>query len=272
MKKILCIFGVLASITSATTSAYFGINSSNSIVDNFAKSHNQEKTDVSIQLSNYFEYASDNQFNLARNISTFDDTFVLDYIEYENNFLFINFERMEENVASSNELISILKQDEFSYQLNNAFQLGMFEYIGNGVVYVPYEEKAQLNIFQKEMQKNDNRLSRNNINWDLSPVPGGRWTTRWFWFGTFEIDLNNSMARSLTSFLGASALSVNNRTMHAKLLTVFPGVGVIIVRILKVIAAYLILIANRFREVNVGRGVTFRVTIILVHNIRARQI
>ena len=270
MKKILCIFGAVASITSATSSAYFGINSSNFIVDNFTESHNQEKSNISIQLSNYFEHVSDKQFNYARNISTFNDTFVLDYIEYENNFLFINFERLEENIASSNELISILKQDEFSYQLNSAFQLGMFEYVGNGVGHIPYEEKAQLNTFQKEMQKNDNRLSRNNTSWDLSPINGGRWFTRWFWFGTFEIDLNNSMTRSLISFLSATALIVNNRTVQTKLLTVFPKVGAIIIIILKVIATYLILIANRFREVNVGRGITFRVTIIFVHSIRAR--
>jgi len=266
MKKLLCIFSSVAIITSTVSSAYFGVN-----LNNFNENQKQDKIDISTQLTNYFESASNNHSNsnITRNISTFDDTFVLNYIEFENNFLFINFERLRENIDVSDELISILEQDEFSHQLNDAFQLGLFEYTGSAVVYVPYEEEKTISC-----HLNFNEIQNGSLLRNLSQRIGGRIFTRWFWFGTFEVQLNNASTQNLINILNNVIVGMDLTVRILDFLSiVLRGVGQLITGIiaivLSILSLYLSSVSPRIENINNGNGIFFRVTIIIVHSMRA---
>gem|GEM_PF-1319564 len=164
MKKLLCIIGITTTVVSTTSSMYFGMNSSNSKIN----IGNRNKKEISVKLSDFFERTKSIDLiqSKTRTVNKdLDDSFVLDYIEYdyESSFLFLNLEDMKDD-GFNGELISILQLDEFSYELNLAFRQGMFEYNENGIVYLPYEEMTILEEF-KIKEKHDNmNISRNSRN------------------------------------------------------------------------------------------------------------
>jgi len=204
MKKLLCIIGITTTVVSTTSSMYFGMNSSNSKIN----IGNRNKKEISVKLSDFFERTKSIDLiqSKTRTVNKdLDDSFVLDYIEYdyESSFLFLNLEDMKDD-GFNGELISILQLDEFSYELNLAFRQGMFEYNENGIVYLPYEEMTILEEF-KIKEKHDNmNISRNSRN--SSQNISIRIFTRWFWFGVFRVELNNVAIQFINNnfTLGAS--------------------------------------------------------------------
>jgi len=146
MKKLLSFFGVVSVSVSASTSLYFGLNSNNLInrtIDNsIEKISKQEEPEIVNQLSNYFE----NTINQSRTIDSIENTdLVLKYINYDhkNSLLFLNLNEMRD-AKISEKLISILNTEEFIYHINAFFRDGIFDYVDNRLVYVPYIVESEL--------------------------------------------------------------------------------------------------------------------------------
>lgn len=253
MKKLLCIIGITATIASTTSSMYFGINSNNLRIN--VESGN--KQEISTKLSDFFERTKNTDLIQSRTRAVnkdLDDSFVLDYIEYdyESSFLFLNLEDMKED-GVNRELISILQLDEFSYELNLAFQQGLFEYVGNRVVYVPYEEIAKIEKLNLNNQDdislflNARNSSQNN--------PSIRIFTRWFWFGVFRIELNNAIIQEINEiiFLARPLTAVLNLI----LVLLGPAVATfhIVVKILTRYVMVIMWFINNTNERNNRRGV-----------------
>jgi|GEM_PF-4100973 len=134
MKKFLCIFASSLLIASAISSATlrFGENTKHLV-----ESENFELSDISIRLSDIFE-----NNNLTRTLNNYSvsDNFVLDYI-YKNstddrlNIDIISLTDSYNNVCDN--LIEILKSEDFLIEINNSFTNGDF-YFSEGTFTYDY--------------------------------------------------------------------------------------------------------------------------------------
>jgi len=159
----------------------------------------------------------------------------------------------------NSELIFIFKTYEFNEQLNIAFHQGIFAYVNNRFVYVPYEEEvANLDLnFNKIIDELISmRLQRNIFQRAQASMH-----TRWFWFETYRAEFNNEATQILTT-----SLTIINTVsgIMAKFIKLIPIVGTIVSRIIRVIVHYLTIMKVRFIIANRGNGVYFWVTMLIV--------
>lgn len=268
MKKLLCFFGVASISISASTSLYFGLASTNltsrTINNSIEEISTQKEPEIVNQLSNYFE----NTINQSRSIDSIENTdLVLEYIDYdhENSLLFLNLNALR-NARISEELISILNTEEFIYHINISFQNGIFDYVDNRLVYVPYIVENELLEMNLKLQ-NESDLITSSRNSRSAGVVWTRAETRWWWFGRWSVELNNAATQRLIMSLDAWA---NVTDILSELLLLIPKAGPILSAILGIISLYISILNIAISSINRNNGIIIRATFVVVHNISAR--
>ncbi|QEH61666.1 hypothetical protein SCHIN_v1c04690 [Spiroplasma chinense] len=277
MKKILSFFSVLAIGASSTSLALSSVkNRDIASVDTFTKEYERG---ISEELTDYFELnnlenekVNDSKKNFDLNIYNYSSKMtkhklidnyeiVLNYFNYDSKLeeIYVDFEKMYSNNEDNN-LIKLLKTEEFKYGVNEAFKNEIFIYQDGLVQYTPYLENVYY-ISSEDSLKN--LASTNNFRSN-----GYKMTsyTKWYWFGTYKSTFNNALTLKVIELL---KMGVSVAGLVSLLSFVMPLVGSVIKTIIRVIASYLKYLTIIFLDANKGRGVYFWHTFIVVWYVRS---
>ncbi|QEH61669.1 hypothetical protein SCHIN_v1c04720 [Spiroplasma chinense] len=277
MKKILSFFSVLAIGASSTTLTLSSVkNRDIASVDTFAKEYERG---ISEELTDYFELndlenekVNDSMKNLDLNVYNYNSKkvnhkltdnyeIVLNYFNYDSELkeIYVDYEEMLLKKEDS-DLIKLLKTDEFKVGVNEAFKNELFVYKDNLVQFTPYLE-------------NTHHISSNNSVSNLTSVNNFRsngykveFLTKWYWFGTYKVTLNNAATIELVRILWISGTVGSVIAFFAKYI---PKIGTIVSAVIKIISFYLKSVANRVSYTNNGRGVYIWTTVVIVWYVKA---
>ncbi|QEH61673.1 hypothetical protein SCHIN_v1c04760 [Spiroplasma chinense] len=258
MKKIISIFWILAiglSTLSLSISSFDSKNNENKI--NYT--NNYHKEEIIEKLSDHFE-----KQNVKRNAIFDSYDIVLEYFAYNalSDSIYVDIEKMLIK-GESMDLIVLFETEAFKEELNKAFEDDIFIYQDELIQYKPYLEDEYFFDTETGLTDIDNSILQR------SQKAYYKLYTKWYWFGTYKLTLNNQATIELLNILNLISTSASLASYLILRFAIAGAAGVLVSAILSQIADYLFVVGHIISVVNRGYGVYFWATVIIVWYVKA---